>query len=168
MAFGIITGAIITGSFAERIKFSVALVFVGFWTLLVYVPTAHWLWAEGGWLAEDGVLDYAGGTVIHINAGMAGLVAALFVGKRLGYGRDMMAPFNLTLTLVGCALLWVGWFGFNAGSALEASGRATLALATTQISASVGALVWLLCEILAGKSPQPWGLRQVWWLDLWV
>lgn len=158
MAFAIIAGAIITGAFAERIKFSAVLVFVGVWTLLVYVPTAHWVWSIGGWLAEDGVLDYAGGTVIHINAGVAGLCAALFIGKRIGYGKDAMPPYNLALTLIGCAMLWIGWFGFNAGSALAADSRAGMALATTQIAAAVAALTWMLCEVLSKHKPSALGL----------
>ncbi|MGY6772414.1 ammonium transporter [Gallibacterium sp. ZY190522] len=158
MAFAIIAGAIITGAFAERIKFSAVLVFVGIWTLLVYVPTAHWVWSIGGWLAEDGVLDYAGGTVIHINAGVAGLCAALFIGKRIGYGKDAMPPYNLTLTLIGCAMLWIGWFGFNAGSALAADSRAGMALATTQIAAAVAALTWMLCEVISKHKPSALGL----------
>ncbi|MCW9699051.1 MULTISPECIES: ammonium transporter [unclassified Avibacterium] len=158
MAFAIIAGAIMTGAFAERMKFSAVLIFVGLWTLLVYVPTAHWVWGIGGWLAEDGVLDYAGGTVIHINAGVAGLCAAVFIGKRYGYGKEVMAPHNLTLTLIGCAMLWVGWFGFNAGSALAADSRAGMALATTQISAAVGALTWVLCEVVSKYKPSALGL----------
>lgn len=158
MAFAIIAGAIITGAFAERIKFGAVLVFVGIWTLLVYVPTAHWVWSIGGWLAEDGVLDYAGGTVIHINAGVAGLCAALFIGKRIGYGKDAMPPYNLTLTLIGCAMLWIGWFGFNAGSALAADSRAGMALATTQIAAAVAALTWMLCEVISKHKPSALGL----------
>ncbi|KGQ31632.1 ammonia channel protein [Gallibacterium genomosp. 2] len=158
MAFAIIAGAIITGAFAERIKFSAVLFFVGIWTLLVYVPTAHWVWSIGGWLAEDGVLDYAGGTVIHINAGVAGLCAAIFIDKRIGYGKDAMPPYNLTLTLIGCAMLWIGWFGFNAGSALAADSRAGMALATTQIAAAVAALTWMLCEVISKHKPSALGL----------
>lgn len=124
MAFAIIAGAIITGAFAERIKFTALLLFIGLWSLLIYVPTAHWVWGIGGWLANDGVLDYAGGTVIHINAGIAGLVAAMMIGKRVGYGREIIMPHNLVLTLIGTAMLWIGWFGFNAGSALAADARA--------------------------------------------
>ncbi|MEE3608427.1 ammonium transporter [Avibacterium paragallinarum] len=158
MAFAIIAGAIMTGAFAERMKFSAVLIFVGLWTLLVYVPTAHWVWGIGGWLAEDGVLDYAGGTVIHINAGVAGLCAAMFIGKRIGYGKDAMPPYNLTLTLIGCAMLWIGWFGFNAGSALAADSRAGMAMVTTQISAAVGALAWILCEACYRHKPSALGL----------
>ncbi|OZN25785.1 ammonia channel protein [Actinobacillus seminis] len=158
MAFAIIAGAIITGAFAERMKFSALLWFVGLWFLLIYVPTAHWVWGMDGWLASDGVLDYAGGTVIHINAGVAGLVAAVMIGKRVGYGREVMAPHNLVLTLIGTAMLWIGWFGFNAGSALAADGRAGMALATTQIAATAGALGWCSVEVLCKHKPSALGL----------
>ncbi|TCP96594.1 ammonium transporter [Cricetibacter osteomyelitidis] len=158
MAFAVIAGAIITGAFAERMKFSALMVFVGLWSLLIYVPTAHWVWGMDGWLAADGVLDYAGGTVIHINAGVAGLVAAILVGKRIGYGRETMAPHNLVLTLIGTAMLWIGWFGFNAGSALAADGRAGMALATTQIAAAAGALAWILTEVCLKYKPSALGL----------
>ncbi|WP_373100301.1 MULTISPECIES: ammonium transporter [Pasteurellaceae] len=158
MAFAIIAGAIITGALAERMKFSALLCFVGLWSLLIYVPTAHWVWALDGWLANDGVLDYAGGTVIHINAGVAGLVAAIMLGKRVGYGREVITPHNLVLTLIGTAMLWIGWFGFNAGSALAADGRAGMALATTQIAAAAGALSWILIETLCRHKPSALGL----------
>lgn len=158
MAFAIIAGAIITGAFAERMKFSALLWFVGLWSALIYVPTAHWVWGDGGWLASDGVLDYAGGTVIHINAGVAGLVAAVMIGKRVGYGREVMAPHNLVLTLMGTAMLWIGWFGFNAGSALAADGRAGMALATTQIAAVAGGFSWMIAEVLLKHKPSALGL----------
>ncbi|WP_424405127.1 ammonium transporter [Pasteurella sp. PK-2025] len=158
MAFAIIAGAIITGACAERMKFSAMLWFVGLWSLFVYVPTAHWVWGMDGWLASDGVLDYAGGTVIHINAGVAGLVAAIVVGKRVGYGRESMMPHNLVLTLIGTAMLWIGWFGFNAGSALAADARAGMAMATTQMAAVSGALVWILIEVLLKHKPSALGL----------
>lgn len=158
MAFAIIAAAIITGAFAERIKFSALLVFVGLWSLLIYVPTAHWVWGMDGWLAQDGVLDYAGGTVIHINAGVAGLVASILVGKRIGYGRETILPHNLVLTLIGTAMLWIGWFGFNAGSALAADGRAGMALATTQIAAASGALTWIIIETILKHKPSALGL----------
>ena len=158
MAFAIIAGAIITGAFAERMKFSALMLFVGLWSLFVYVPTAHWVWGLDGWLASDGVLDYAGGTVIHINAGIAGLVAAILIGKRIGYGKENMQPHNLVLTLIGTAMLWIGWFGFNAGSALAADGRAGMALATTQIATAVGALSWVLLEVLQKHKPSALGL----------
>ncbi|WP_226829036.1 ammonium transporter, partial [Acidithiobacillus ferridurans] len=124
MTFAIITPALIVGAFAERMKFSALLWFTGLWSLLVYAPIAHMVWGPAGWLAADGVLDYAGGTVVHINAGIAGLVAALVMGKRIGYRHDTMHPNNLMYTLIGASLLWVGWFGFNAGSAVAASDRA--------------------------------------------
>ncbi|PVX39746.1 ammonium transporter [Pasteurella langaaensis DSM 22999] len=158
MAFAIIAGAIITGAFAERMKFSALLWFVGLWSLLIYVPTAHWIWGIGGWLASDGVLDYAGGTVIHVNAGVAGLVAAIMIGKRVGYGREVMAPHNLVITLIGTAMLWFGWFGFNAGSALAADARAGMALATTQVAAIAGALTWTLIEVCSKHKPSALGL----------
>ncbi|WP_386691632.1 MULTISPECIES: ammonium transporter [unclassified Lonepinella] len=158
MAFAIIAGAIITGAFAERMKFSALLLFVGFWSLFIYVPTAHWVWGPDGWLASDGVLDYAGGTVIHINAGVAGLVASIMIGKRVGYGREVMAPHNLVLTLIGMAMLWVGWFGFNAGSALAADARAGMALATTQVATIGAALTWILVEVALKHKPSALGL----------
>ncbi|MDO4627512.1 MAG: ammonium transporter [Pasteurellaceae bacterium] len=158
MAFAIIAGAIITGAFAERMKFSALLLFVGLWSLLIYVPTAHWVWGLDGWLASDGVLDYAGGTVIHINAGIAGLVAAIMIGKRVGYGREVMAPHNLVLTLMGTAMLWIGWFGFNSGSALAADARAAMAMATTQSAAVTGALTWSLMEVMLKHKPSALGL----------
>lgn len=158
MAFAIIAGAIITGAFAERMKFSALLTFVGLWSALIYVPTAHWVWGLDGWLASDGVLDYAGGTVIHINAGIAGLVAAMMIGKRVGYGREVMMPHNLVLTLIGTAMLWVGWFGFNAGSALAADARAGMALATTQVAAVAAAFTWTIIEAILGHKPSALGL----------
>ncbi|MDY6216233.1 ammonium transporter [Actinobacillus porcinus] len=158
MAFAIIAGAIITGAFAERMKFSALLIFVGLWSALIYVPTAHWVWGLDGWLASDGVLDYAGGTVIHINAGIAGLVAAMMIGKRVGYGREVMMPHNLVLTLIGTAMLWVGWFGFNAGSALAADARAGMALATTQVAAVAAAFTWTIIEAILGHKPSALGL----------
>jgi ammonium transporter, Amt family len=152
LTFAIITPALISGAFAERMKFSAMLVFMGLWSLLVYAPVAHWVWESGGFLSAAGVLDYAGGTVVHINAGIAALVAALIMGKRVGYGREPMAPHNLTLTVIGAGLLWVGWFGFNAGSAVAADGRAGLALAATQIAAAAAALSWMSTEwALHGK-----------------
>ncbi|TNH03450.1 ammonium transporter [Testudinibacter sp. TR-2022] len=158
MAFAVIAAAIITGAFAERIKFSGMLLFSALWSLLIYVPTAHWVWGSDGWLAADGVLDYAGGTVIHINAGIAGLVGAVIIGKRIGYGKEAMPPHNLVLTLVGMAMLWVGWFGFNAGSALAADGRAGMAMATTQIATAAAAVAWMLTERLLGHKPSALGL----------
>lgn len=157
MTFAIISVAIISGAFAERIKYSAMMWFSGLWFLLVYVPTCHWVWG-GGFMAEGGVLDFAGGTVVHINAGVAGLVSAIMIGKRVGYKKEAMPPHNMAFTLIGAAMLWIGWFGFNAGSAVAANASAGMALAVTQISAAVGALVWLLCEKLAGHPPSSLGL----------
>jgi Amt family ammonium transporter len=151
MTFAIITPALIVGSLVDRIKFSALLWFIGLWSLLVYSPVCHWVWG-GGFLGKDGVLDYAGGTVVHINAGVAGLVGALVLGKRTGYGSENMAPHNLTLSVIGAALLWVGWFGFNAGSAVAANGSAGMAMAVTQIAAAAAALAWMFIEwALRGK-----------------
>ncbi|MHB8211272.1 MAG: ammonium transporter [Acidithiobacillus sp.] len=158
MTFAIITPALIVGAFAERMKFSALLWFTGLWSLLVYAPIAHMVWGPGGWLAADGVLDYAGGTVVHINAGIAGLVAALVMGKRIGYRHDAMHPNNLMYTMIGASLLWVGWFGFNAGSAVAASDRAGMALATTQIATAVAALSWMFAEWLARGKPTVLGM----------
>ena len=157
MTFAIISTAIITGAFAERMKFSAMMLFSGLWVLLVYVPTAHWVWG-GGFMMAEGVFDYAGGTVVHINAGIAALVAALMIGKRVGYGKEAMPPHNMALTLTGAAMLWVGWFGFNAGSAVAANASAGMAMAVTQIAAAAGALSWLVCEKLAGHRPSALGL----------
>ncbi|QLB18786.1 ammonium transporter [Mannheimia granulomatis] len=157
MTFAVISVAIISGAFAERIKYSAMMWFSGLWFLLVYVPVCHWVWG-GGFMAEGGVLDYAGGTVVHINAGVAGLVAAIMVGKRIGYKKEAMPPHNMAFTLIGAAMLWIGWFGFNAGSALAANASAGMALAVTQISASAGALAWLVCEKLAKHHPSSLGL----------
>ena len=157
MTFAIISTAIITGSFAERMKFSAMMLFSGLWMLLVYVPTAHWVWG-GGFMGEGGVFDYAGGTVVHINAGIAGLVTAVVLGKRIGYGKEAMPPHNMALTLTGAAMLWVGWFGFNAGSAVASNASAGMAMAVTQIAAAAAALTWLLCEKVAGHRPSALGL----------
>jgi len=151
MTFAIITPALITGAFADRMKFSAMLVFVAIWGLVVYAPITHWVWG-GGFLGDVGVLDFAGGTVVHINAGIAGLVTALVLGRRGGLGSENMAPHNLVLSVVGAALLWVGWFGFNAGSAVAADGAAGMAMAVTQIAAAAAALTWMAAEwILRGK-----------------
>ncbi len=158
MTFAIITPALIVGAFAERMKFSALLWFTGLWSLLVYAPIAHMVWGPGGWLNKMGVLDYAGGTVVHINAGIAGLVAALVMGKRVGYKHDAMHPNNLMYTLIGASLLWVGWFGFNAGSAVAASDRAGMAMATTQIATAVAALSWMFAEWLARGKPTVLGM----------
>ncbi len=151
MTFAIITPALITGAFADRMKFSALLLFTGAWVLLVYAPVTHWVWG-GGFLGDAGVLDFAGGTVVHINAGVAGLVAALVIGKRVRFGTENFLPHNLVLSVVGASLLWVGWFGFNAGSALAADGAAGMAMAVTQIAASAAALSWMTVEwALRGK-----------------
>lgn len=139
LSFAIITAALVVGAVVERMLFSALLWFIGLWSVLVYAPIAHWVWEPGGWLAQMGVLDFAGGSVVHINAGVTGLVCAYALGPRKGYGREPFQPFNLGLTMVGAGLLWVGWFGFNAGSALAADGRAGLAMAVTQIAAAAGA-----------------------------
>ncbi|MBU2753237.1 ammonium transporter [Acidithiobacillus sp. CV18-2] len=158
MTFAIITPALIVGAFAERMKFSALLWFTGLWSLLVYAPIAHMVWGPGGWLGGDGVLDYAGGTVVHINAGIAGLVAALMIGKRVGYKHDNMHPANLLFTLMGAAMLWVGWFGFNAGSAVAASDRAGMAMAVTQIATAAAALAWMFVEWWARGKPTVLGM----------
>ncbi|HET9330901.1 MAG TPA: ammonium transporter [Steroidobacteraceae bacterium] len=158
LTFAIITPALITGAFADRMKFSAMIVFMCLWSLLVYVPIAHWVWEPSGWLAARGVLDYAGGTVVHINAGVAGLASCLALGKRLGYGRDPMPPHNLTLTMIGASLLWVGWFGFNAGSATAADGRAGMAMAVTQLATAAAALAWMFTEWLVKKKPSVLGI----------
>ncbi|MBP6861500.1 MAG: ammonium transporter [Neisseriaceae bacterium] len=157
MAFAIISAAIITGAFAERMKFAALLWFTAAWLLLVYAPTAHWVWEGGGWLAKHGVLDFAGGTVVHINAGMAGLVGAILLGRRLGYGKESFAPANLSLALMGTAMLWIGWFGFNAGSAFAANAIAGMAMLNTQVAAAMGALAWLACEKIARHKPSALG-----------
>ncbi|HQS03308.1 MAG: ammonia channel protein [Halothiobacillus sp. 24-54-40] len=151
MTFAIITPALIIGAIVERMKFSALLIFMAAWSILVYSPIAHMVWG-GGWLMGDGVQDFAGGTVVHINAGVAGLVAALMLGKRKGYGTEPMPPVNLVYTMAGAALLWVGWFGFNAGSAAAANQTAGMAMAVTQIATAVAAMSWMLIEwIMRGK-----------------
>ncbi len=150
--FAIITPALISGAIAERMKFSTYCIFILLWSVLVYDPLAHWVWGEGGWLLEMGALDFAGGTVVHLSSGISALVLALFLGKRVGFPHERMAPHNLPMTLLGAGLLWFGWFGFNAGSALSAGGSAALAFPTTQTAAAAAALSWMLLEwILAGK-----------------
>jgi Amt family ammonium transporter len=146
MSFAVITPALITGAFADRMKFSSLIAFTALWSLGVYAPIAHWAWEPSGWLFRQGVLDFAGGTVVHINAGIAGLVAALVIGRRTGYPAEPFLPHNLVLSVLGACLLWVGWFGFNAGSALTAGPRAGMALAVTHIAASAAALSWLATE----------------------
>jgi len=158
LTFAIITPALITGAFADRMKFSAMLWFMGIWSIVVYAPIAHWVWEPSGWLAAKGVLDFAGGTVVHINAGIAGLACALALGKRIGYGKEAMPPHNLTLTLIGASLLWVGWFGFNAGSAVASDGRAGMAMAVTQIATAAAALAWMFSEWLAKGKPSVLGI----------
>src|SRR5450631_2199402 len=158
LTFAIITPALIAGAFADRMKFSAMLIFMSVWSLVVYAPIAHWVWEPSGWLAVKGVLDYAGGTVVHINAGIAGLASCLVLGKRLGYGKAAMPPHNLTFTLIGASLLWVGWFGFNAGSATAADGRAGMAMAATQIATAAAALAWMFAEWIAKGKPSVLGI----------
>jgi len=158
LTFAIITPALICGAFADRMKFSALLWFMGAWSLLVYCPIAHWVWGSDGFLSAAGVLDFAGGTVVHINAGTAGLMCALVMGKRQGFGTDNMAPFNLLYSLIGASLLWVGWFGFNAGSAVAANGNAAMAMAVTQIATATAALGWMFAEWAARGKPSVLGI----------
>ncbi len=158
LTFAAITPALICGAFADRMKFSAMLVFMGTWSLLVYAPIAHMVWEPTGWLNAAGVLDYAGGTVVHINAGMAGIASCFVLGRRLGYGREAMAPHNLTLTLIGASLLWVGWFGFNAGSAGAADGRAGMAMLTTQMATATAAIGWMFTEWITKGKPSVLGI----------
>ena len=158
MTFAIITPALIVGAFAERMKFSAMLWFMAIWLTVVYAPIAHWVWGEGGWLGARGILDFAGGTVVHINAGVAGLMAALVLGPRKGYPRTAMPPHNLGLTLIGASMLWVGWFGFNAGSELAADGVAGMAMAVTQIAAATAALAWMFSEWVSHGKPSVLGI----------
>ncbi len=151
MMFAIITPALITGAFAERIKFSTFLVFIVLWATFVYDPLAHWVWGVKGWLREMGALDFAGGTVVHISSGASALVAAIMFGRRIGYGQEAMPPHNLPFSVIGAGLLWVGWFGFNAGSALAADGLATSAFVATHIAAAAAALAWLAMDWVRGK-----------------
>ena len=157
MTFAIITPALIAGAFAERMKFSALLLFTGLWLLIVYAPIAHWVWG-GGFLGSAGVLDFAGGTVVHINAGVAGLVCALVLGKREGYGTVNMAPYNLVYAVIGASLLWVGWFGFNAGSELAADGLAAAAMVNTQVAAAAAGLAWMFVEWMIAKKPSVLGI----------
>lgn len=145
MTFAIITVALIVGAFAERMKFSAMLLFSALWLIIVYMPICHWIWG-GGWLADLGVMDFAGGIVIHVNAGVAALVAALVIGKRKGFPTTAMPPHNMTMVVTGAGMLWVGWFGFNAGSSLTADGRAGMAMLVTHIAAASGALTWMFIE----------------------
>ncbi|GLQ63079.1 ammonium transporter [Gluconobacter cerinus] len=158
MTFAVITPALITGAYAERMKFSSMCVFTIFWLLLVYAPVAHWVWSPTGWVAGLGAVDFAGGTVVHINSGVAGLVCAYVLGKRRGIGTDDMSPFNLTYAIIGASLLWVGWFGFNAGSALGANGRAGMAMLTTQLAAAAGGVAWMAVEWARTGKPTALGI----------
>jgi Amt family ammonium transporter len=156
MTFAIITPALIIGGFAERMKFSAMLLFSALWLLLVYVPVTHWVWG-GGWLGQMGLHDFAGGTVVHITAGVAALVAALVLGPRRGFPEHAMPPHNMTMTVMGAGMLWVGWFGFNGGSALAANGDAAMAMLVTHISAAAGALLWLTMEWVKFGKPSALG-----------
>lgn len=158
MTFAIITPALIAGAFADRMKFSGMCIFMVLWSLIVYSPIAHWVWSPTGWISKLGILDFAGGTVVHINAGIAGLMCALVLGKRLGYGQENMAPHNLAYSVIGASLLWVGWFGFNAGSAVAANGRAGMAMAVTQIATAAAALGWMFAEWAAKGKPSVLGI----------
>ena len=157
MTFAIITPALIAGAFADRLKFSALLIFIGLWSVLIYSPIAHWVWSPIGWVNALGAADFAGGTVVHINAGIAGLVCALVLGKRIGYGQDNMAPYNLAFAVIGASLLWVGWFGFNAGSAVGANGRAGMAMLATQVATAAAALGWAAAEWVAKGKPSVLG-----------
>ncbi len=157
MTFAIITPALIIGAFAERVKFSAVLIFSSIWLILVYVPITHWVWG-GGWLQEIGLLDFAGGTVVHVTAGTAALVAALVIGNRKGFQHQAMMPHNLTMTVTGAGMLWVGWFGFNAGSALAANGDAGMAMLVTHISAATGSLAWMMMEWVKHGKPSVLGI----------
>src|SRR5262249_48710727 len=157
MTFAIITPALIAGAIADRMKFSAFMWFMSLWLLLIYVPIAHWVWG-GGWLGSMGALDYAGGTVVHLNPGTAGLVTCLMLGKRVGYGSENMAPHNLLFALIGASLLWVGWFGFNAGSAVAAGYNAGMAAAATQIATAAAALGWMFAEWIINRKPSILGL----------
>jgi Amt family ammonium transporter len=158
MTFAIITPALICGSIADRMKFSALVWFIGLWSVFVYAPIAHWVWGPDGFLNNAGVLDFAGGTVVHINSGVAGLMCALMLGKRRGYGSEPMAPHNLVLSVIGASLLWVGWFGFNAGSATAANGSAGMAMAVTQIATATAALTWMFVEWTLRRKPSVLGI----------
>ncbi|HEX2650711.1 MAG TPA: ammonium transporter [Burkholderiales bacterium] len=157
MTFAIITPALVIGAYAERVKFSGMLLFSLLWLLVVYCPVAHWVWGDG-WLQKKGILDFAGGTVVHLNAGVAALVCAIVLGSRRGFPATPMLPHNMTMTVTGACLLWVGWFGFNAGSALEANPTAGMAMLVTHIGAATGAFVWMACEWLRYGKPSALGL----------
>jgi Amt family ammonium transporter len=158
MTFAIITPALIIGAFAERMKFSAVLLFTGLWLLLVYAPVAHWVWGPDGWLFQRGVDDFAGGIVVHINAGVAGLICALVLGRRKGFPTTPMAPHSMTLCVVGASMLWVGWFGFNAGSALAANGTAAMAMVATHIAGAAAALTWMAMEWIKHGKPSVLGI----------
>lgn len=158
MTFAILTATLMIGAFAGRMKFSAMLIFMVLWSLCVYSPVCHWVWAEGGFFFDMGALDYAGGTVVHINAGVSGLVACLVLGKRLGYGREPMSPHNLTFAMLGAAILWIGWFGFNGGSGLAANERAVMAILVTQIAAAAAGVSWMLVEWMLRGRPSLLGL----------
>ncbi len=158
MMFAVITPALITGAFAERAKFGTFLIFMAAWSLLVYAPIAHWVWAPGGWLRELGALDFAGGTVVHVNAGMAALVAAIMYGRRLEYGKEAIEPHDVSMMMLGVGLLWFGWFGFNAGSALAANGLAINAFVVTHVAAATAALTWMLISWWHTKKPSAVGV----------
>jgi len=158
MTFAIITPALICGAFADRMKFSAMCIFMVLWSIIVYSPIAHWVWSTTGWAANLGVLDFAGGTVVHINAGVAGLMCALVLGKRVGYGHDNMHPYNVGYAMIGASLLWVGWFGFNAGSAVAANGRAGMAMTATQIATAAAALGWMFAEWMTKGKPSLLGI----------
>ena len=157
MTFAIITPALMVGAFAERMKFSAMLLFMSAWVVICYAPVCHWVWG-GGWLGDYGILDFAGGTVVHINAGIAGLVAAIVLGKRAGYPSTQMPPHNLGLTIIGASMLWVGWFGFNAGSELAADAVAGMAMAVTQLATAAAALAWMFAEWIKHGKPSVLGI----------
>jgi Amt family ammonium transporter len=157
MTFAAITPALIIGAIVDRMKFSTLLVFMCLWVVIVYIPVCHWVWG-GGFLSKDGVLDFAGGTVVHINAGIAGLVACIMVGRRKGFGHENMSPHNLVLTMIGASLLWVGWFGFNAGSAVSAGTSASMAALATQVATAAAALGWMFTEWLIHRKPTILGI----------
>lgn len=158
MTFAVITPALIVGAYAERMKFSSMLIFSALWLLVCYVPVCHWVWASSGWLYKMGLLDFAGGTVVHITAGIGSLVAALVLGKRHGFPTTAMPPHNMTMVVTGAGILWVGWFGFNAGSALAANGSAAMAMVVTHLSAAAGALAWMTIEWVKFKKPSVLGI----------
>jgi Amt family ammonium transporter len=158
MTFAVITPALIVGAYAERLKFSSMLIFSALWLLLCYVPVCHWVWSSNGWLYKMGLLDFAGGTVVHITAGVGSLVAALVIGKRNGFPHTAMPPHNMTMVVTGAGILWVGWFGFNAGSALAANGSAAMAMLVTHLSAASGALAWMTIEWMKFRKPSVLGI----------